>query len=200
MHLLKELTKEQLIAIYKENINNHFPTDEVKPIENIERMWDMGNYYGLAMYDASKEYEERNIDDLPLMGYAFFIKEKEGNMLLLDYFAIMEDYRSNGMGSVFLKEMRKIAEDYRGILLETEDVDFAKNIEEMQLRQRRDAFYERNGVIKTDIKSKVFGVNYAIWNYPVKENVSFSECRVSVEKVYRMVVPSDRYENLVEIW
>ncbi len=205
MYTIKELEKEQLLVIYKENINRHFPADEVKPLKKIEQIWEMGIYYGLAMYETSETCKEiknddnNNTEEISLVGYAFFIKELEGNMLLLDYFAIMEVYRSKGMGSIFLKEIKKIANSYRGILLETEDIDFAKTEEEVQIRKKRDRFYEYNGVIKTTIKSSVYGVNYAIWNYPVKENVSFSECKKSVERIYRTIVSEDKYKKFINI-
>ena len=96
--------------------------------------------------------------------------------------------------------MRDIAEDYKGILLETEDIDFSKDEEERSLRERRDGFYTRNGVIKTDVKSKLFGVNFAIWFYPVKEELGSSDCRKSLINIYRTIVPETMYEKCVEIW
>ncbi len=194
MYIIKELEKEELLTIYKENIDNHFPKDEIKPLKKIERMWEMGIYYGLAMYDVSTNNEE-----VSLIGYAFFIKDLEGNIILLDYFAIMEEYRSKGMGSAFLQEMKKIVNSYRAILLETEDVDKAKTIEERELRKKRDCFYERNGVIKTDVRSEVYGVHYAIWNYPVKENISFLECRESVKRIYKAIVSEEKYKKFIKI-
>ncbi len=201
MYQIKELEKEQLLTIYRENIDKHFPKDEIKTLKKIERIWEMGIYYGLAMYDVSKsnEKEELNIEQSPLIGYAFFIKDLEGNIILLDYFAILEEYRSKGMGSVFLQEMKKIVSSYRAILLETEDVDKAKTIEEAEIRKKRDYFYERNGVIKTDVRTEVYGVYYAIWNYPVKENISFLECRESVKRIYKAIFSEEKYKKFITI-
>lgn len=189
MYYIRELEKEQLLTIYRENIDKHFPKDEIKPLKKIERMCEMGIYYGLAMYDEQS----------PLIGYAFFIKDLEGNIILLDYFAVMEEYRSKGMGSKFLQEMKKIVGSYRAILLETEDVDKAKTIEEAEIRRKRDCFYEHNGVIKTDVRSEVYGVHYAIWNYPVREIVSFPECRESVKRIYKAIVSEEKYKKFIRI-
>ncbi len=203
MYLIKELSDSELLKMYQRYINEHFPADEVKPLETIERMVEMDYYYGLGLYDASEDFdgelEADWLEQLPLMGYAFFVKDTKENIMLLDYFAVLEEYRNDGWGSIFLSKMRDIAEDYRGILLETEDIDFAKDEEERSLRERRDDFYARNGVVKTDVKSKLFGVNFAIWFYPVKEELSFEDCRKSLINIYRTIVPESMYEKCVEI-
>ena len=200
MYLIKELPNEELLTLYQKYINSHFPADEVKPLETIERMLEMDCYYGLGLYNAEKNYADWDISELPLIGYAFFVKDKKENMLLLDYFAILEEYRNGGWGSIFLKQMKSMAETYRGILLETEDINFARDEEERQLRERRDSFYTRNGVIKTNVKSKLFGVNFAIWIYPVREEMSFTECRESLTNIYKTIVPEPQYNKFVEIW
>ena len=220
MYSIRELEKEQLLTIYRENIDKHFPKDEIKPLKKIEHMWDMGIYYGLAMYDMSKSKEEKvneekedlckeidiqiqkkefNKEQTNLIGYAFFIKDLESNLILLDYFAIIEEYRAKGMGSAFLQEMKKFVNSYRAILLETEDVDKARTVEEAELRKKRDCFYERNGVRKTDVRSEVYGVHYAIWNYPVKEEVSFLECRESIKRIYKAIVSEEKYKKFIRI-
>ena len=213
MYLIKELTDNEILEMYSKYINDHFPADEVKPLETIGRMLKEDFYYGLGLYDANGEYkteeeyenfkeecEEDVAEQLPLIGYAFFVKDTKENMLLLDYYAILEEYRNSGWGSIFLNQMRDIVEDYKGILLETEDIDFARDEVEKSLRERRDGFYARNGVIKTDVKSKLFGVNFAIWFYPVKEELTSSECRESLINIYKTIVPEHMYEKCVEIW
>ena len=204
MYIIKELSNSELLEMYQKYINDHFPADEVKPLETIERMLKEDFYYGLGLYDASEDFEEELeagwLEQLPLMGYAFFVTDTKENMLLLDYFAILEKYRNSGWGSIFLSKMKDIAEDYKGILLETEDVEFSKNEEERSLRERRDGFYARNGVVKTEVKSKLFGVNFAIWFYPVKEELTSSECRESLINIYKTIVPEAMYKKCVEIW
>ncbi len=204
MYVIKELSEHEILEMYQKYINSHFPADEVKPLETIERMLEEKFYYGLGLYNADEdfedEFEENVAEQLPLIGYAFFIRDTKENILLLDYFAILEEYRSGGWGSIFLNQMRDIAEDYRGILLETEDIDYSKDEEERRIRERRDGFYTRNGVMKTNVKSKLFGVNFAIWFYPVKEELSFADCRESLINIYKTIVPETMYEKCVEIW
>ncbi len=200
MYLIKELSDNEVLEMYQKYINSHFPAEEVKPLETIERMLEEGYYYGLGLFDADEKYADIGINDLPLIGYAFFVKDTKKKVLLLDYFAIKENYRNKGWGSIFLKKMKDMTQDYKGILLETEDIDFAKNEEERKLRERRDSFYTRNGVVKTNVKSKLFGVNFAIWIYQVKEKVDFEECRKSLINIYKTIVPETMYEKCVEIW
>lgn len=216
MYFVREFTKQQLLAVYRENINGHFPPDEAKPIESIERMLDMDCYFGLGMFEtentdsmvSSEEAAVQMADDTAggwkenaaLIGYAFFIQDKEENVLLLDYFAILEQHRSGGFGSIFLKEMKEKLGAYRGILLETEDIAFAENEQERKVRERRDRFYERNGIIKTEVRSKLFGVNYAIWSYSFGEELSEEACRRGLTNLYKIIVPEAEYEKYAKIW
>ena len=194
-YFVKKLTWEQMEKIYVEWIHEHFPEDEIKPLKSIQRMWDNGEYQALGMYEKTTAQGGAE----PLIGYAFFIMVKGGNQLLLDYLAIVEKYRSKGAGSIFLKEMKQQLTEYKGILIETEDIDCAQNEEERNIRQKRDAFYVRNGAVRTGIRSHVYGVDYVIWTLPIEKAVAEDECRDDLEKIYRTMVPGEKYEKFVMI-
>ena len=74
------------------------------------------------------------------------------------------EFRSQGLGGQSLAGLRELcACRGRYILLETEDVDYARNSKQKAERQRRDDFYRHNGCVKTDVKGTIFTVHYAIW-------------------------------------
>lgn len=192
-YVIKALTKEQMAEIYKRWIHEHFPENEVKPLKHIYRMWEQDSYCAMGMYDGEE-----------LVGYAFFAMAPERNMLLLDYLAVIENYRNLGAGSAFLQKLRQsFAEysgiSYKGILIETEDVEYAQDNAEREIRQKRDAFYERNGAIRTNVKGEVYGVHYAVWNLPISGNTGFEECREQMCAIYRMMVTGDKYQQFVKI-
>lgn len=181
-YTINSLTFEQTADIYNHYIHLHFPKEEIKPLKNIQRMWEAGAYRALGMYEQKK-------DSTVLIGYAFLALAPDCKMLLLDYLAIAEEYRGLGMGGIFLKEMQKRLPEFEGILIETEDIDFAANEEERQTRKNRDSFYERNGVIRTQIKSKIFTVHFANWQLPIHQPLSDAECKRNLEDIYQIMIP-----------
>lgn len=189
---VQDLTREQTGDIYRQWIGRHFPQDEIKPLKSIYRMWDMGAYRALGMY-------EKKADGLQLIGYAFFAMAEDCGLLLLDYLAIVEDYRGQGMGSIFLQEMKKRLKTYRGILIETEDIECAGDEEAYRIRQKRDSFYGQNGALRTGIKSVIYGVHYAIWNFPLASAASRRECAESLADIYKIVIPGEKYDKFVKI-
>ncbi len=191
-YIIQDLNVEQVADIYNKWIHLHFPQNEIKPLKNIQKMWSEGSYRALGMY----EQREENLD---LIGYAFFAMEHGYNLLLLDYLAVVEAYRGQGMGSIFLKEMQNRLQEFTGIIIETEDAAFASDEEELQARKRRDAFYERNGAIQTVIRSEIYGVHYAIWQLPVLKVVSDYVCKENLESIYKIMVSGEKYEKFVRI-
>ncbi len=191
-YVIQDLTIEQVADIYKQWIHLHFPEDEIKPLKNIQRMWDAGAYHALGMY-------QQKGGRLDLVGYAFLAMAYGSRLLLLDYLAIVEAYRRQGMGGAFLQEMQKRLQEFDGILIETEDVAFAKDDEERLMRKKRDLFYERNGVKGTAIKSEIYGVHYAIWNLPLSKHVNDEICQKNLESIYKIMVPGDKNKKFVKI-
>lgn len=153
---VEKLTPSQIKKIYTGPAVRHFPADERKPVEAIEKLLEDGMYMGLGMFD-----ENAGTDD-KLMAYALFTKGGE-EFVLLDYYAVLEEYRSGGVGSIFIKEMDSHFDGVRGMLLETEELESAANDEEFNIRQRRNSFYRRNDVVMSDVKSEAAGVRYNIW-------------------------------------
>lgn len=191
-YTITSLTFEQTADIYNHYMHLHFPKEEIKPLKNIQRMWEAGSYQALGMYAQREE-------SIELMGYAFLALAPDCKMLLLDYLAIAEKYRGLGMGSIFLKEMQKRLPEFDGILIETEDIDFATNDEERQVRKNRDSFYERNGVLRTRIKSKIFSVHFANWQLPINMTLSDAECKRNLEDIYKIMIPGAKNKLFVKI-
>lgn len=191
-YVIQDLTIEQVSDIYKKWIHLHFPQDEIKPLKNIQKMWEIGAYRALGMYEQKGE-------KLDFIGYAFLAMAPDCSMLLLDYLAIVEAYRGQGIGSIFLHEMQKRLQEFDGILIETEDVNFAYNKEELQARKKRNCFYEKNRAVRTIIKSEIYGVHYAIWNLPVSKPIDNEICKTNLENIYKIMIPGEKNEKFVKI-
>ena len=160
-YYVKLLSREETVSVYRQLAPLHFPEDELKPVSAIEALFDQNAYLGLGLYlqsDNSGMAEE----DHPLLGYALFLTIPKLDTVLLDYYAILEQYRDLGLGSIFLQELKNHFKDYHGIFIETEAPDSATDEEERLLRNRRNAFYYKNGAHRTDIACTLFGVPFNI--------------------------------------
>ncbi len=119
------LREEEAHFIYKKHLKHHFPADEVKPWKSISRMWADDCYFAVGVFEDRGDAPADAFDDL--RGYAFFVESPDCGACLLDYFAILPEYRDAGLGG---RTLQRLAELVRGkgkyILLETEDIDYAK--------------------------------------------------------------------------
>lgn len=171
---VKRLTEGEMLDIYTGPAKHHFPEAELKPLYAVKKLIENREYIGLGMFD----------DNAGLMAYALFTVSKDTDIILLDYYAVLEEYRSQGTGSIFLSEMKNVLKGVGGILLETEDIEFAVNEDEADIRRRRDSFYRRNGVSATGVKSGYCGVNYNIWYLPVDREIDTKTARSALESLY----------------
>lgn len=193
-YLAKPLSREQIIDVYRDIAPNHFPDDELKPLAAVEALLDQASYLGLGLFDASEEL---------LLGYALFLTVPGLDVALLDYYAILEQYRELGLGSIFIQKMRRHFRQYHGILIETEDPAFAANEEELQKRLRRDAFYRKNGARQTDISCTLFGVPYHIHYLETvaDQRADAGEktlpLREKLDALYRFMLSGEAYEHNV---
>lgn len=214
---VRPLNREQLLSVYRDIAPAHFPEEELKPLSAIESLLDTKSYLGLGLY--------RTQDD-SLLGYALFLTVSGLDVILLDYYAILEDYRDLGVGSIFIQEMRRHFDQFHGILIETEDPDCAATEEEHLLRVRRNAFYYKNGAHRTDISCALFGVPFTILflettscvsqkvpNCCVLSEVSKSRSgsslsgsvenplslRLKLDTIYRFMLPEESYAANV-VW
>lgn len=196
---IKVLTGEEILDIYTTHSIRHFPEDERKPVSSIRRMTMEGIYTGYGLY-LRKEPDK-------LSGYAFFTILPDKGCCLLDYFAIMEDYRSHGIGSFFLQHIKSSFQDIPGFLIESEDPDYAGNPSEYSIRCKRLAFYERNGAVFTGIKASVFGVPYRLLFFPLQHmEESPSKTVLSAQaiqsdfcSIYRRMVSPEAFETQIHI-
>uniref|UniRef100_UPI004056F5B2 hypothetical protein n=1 Tax=Acetatifactor sp. TaxID=1872090 RepID=UPI004056F5B2 len=214
---IRPLSCEEAVAIYRDIAPAHFPGNELKPVAAIESLYDRNAYLGLGLYETSASVTES--DTAPtnastgLLGYALFLTVPGTDAVLLDYYAILEEYRSLGLGSFFLQEMKKYFKDsseIQGILIETEDPAFAADQADALLRNRRNAFYHKNGAFLTGVACTLFGVPFQIHFMPTVQNEfdspgnsadlsNTASYRERMEALYRFMLPDSAYTQHV-IW
>lgn len=147
---IKELCFEQIEAIYNDHMKKDFPPDELFPLARMKTLLARKQYLCLGLSE----------NDIPV-GYAFYVTDGS-SAALGDYFAIFEKYRNSGLGTSALEAFNEYLSDFKLVLGEVEDPDYAADDNAKALMQRRIEFYRRNGLHITDIKVRTFGVNYLL--------------------------------------
>lgn len=181
--MIRELSIDRLPEMYERFVLPYFPSDEVKPLASMISMYEEGCYKVLAM--MSDEDEES------IAGCAFITIHPQAKACLLDYYAIDQKCRGKGYGSRMLQDIMKEGLADLPIMIETELVEKAENEEQRQERIRRNHFYEKNGAVRTELITDIFGVFYSIWILGRKDGYSVAE---EMEKCYRYMVPEGMYD------
>lgn len=183
---IRYLNLKEMEEIYEGPAKGHFPANERKPFKAIVRMHQAGCYEGLGLF-------ARDV----LVAYAFYVQTLDKEVRLLDYYAVMEEYRGTGIGSTFLGMMKEWYKDSHCIILETEDFLTASNEEEREIRQRRNAFYLRNGVIETNIHVSYFAADYQIFYLPVCGDKTQEQVLEDLKKIYGVMF-MEKAEELIK--
>lgn len=179
MSQMKIASVELVEELYTEFILPYFPKDEVKPLKSILRMVKTGLYKIIYI-------EENDV----VTGVAFLTTYPGGEVYLLDYLAVKEEYRSGGFGGKLLQACQE-ATDGKPVLIETEKVELAPDEETRRQREKRNLFYERNQAVKSGVVSKMFGVTYDNWCLDVKQRLSAEQVREEIANIYRFMVDND---------
>ena len=181
---MQKLDRERIAAIYEQYMTEDFPQDELKPLEMILRSEAAGTYVAYGFYVENA-----------LVAYAYLCGTagKPELPVLLDYLAVVKEHRSEGYGSAVLAMLKNQLP--QGMMIEAESITTAEDEEETRTRQRRVAFYERNGSVRQNFETTLFGVRYTIF---LLGGAKDANVRRDMETVYRgMVEPRFRLENVL---
>ena len=132
-----------------------------------------------------------------LCAYAYFSCTENGKYALLDYFAVKKDLRGTGIGSKTFPLLRTEMKDRDGLLLEVESVESAEAEEEVNIRRRRIAFYERCGCEMTKAKSLLYGVDFNILVLPIAQPVPEAKVVLhELENIYHVMFDDELYKRV----
>lgn len=183
---IRKLAKEEVETIYNTFMVNDFPADELKPLDRIIISMDNGIYECLGYFDGDE-----------LTSYALFVILDKN--YLLDYFAVLDGKRNEGLGSAFLKEL---SGDYlkgnKSFIIEVENPEFAESQDERNLMERRIGFYYRNGFKNTGIKAKLWSANFLIM-VPQNSDYATEDIRKNYISFYKNTLPPEMFRNNVFI-
>lgn len=150
-------TDEKRLKLIEDLYMRAFPKSERKPFKLMVQKQTEGTMELLSI-------EEENA----FLGLAIFAHDKD--IALLDYFAISDDMRGQGIGSRAIKALQKI---YAGKRFVLEIETTKKPCDDLEMREHRKAFYLRNGLHTMDFDVNLFGVEMEVLSNG--EHLNFEE-------------------------
>lgn len=186
--LLRELTRNELKALFDSRVYQDFHKEEIKPFDTTCALIDRGIYQCLGAF-AGQE----------LAAYAFVCRAGEGKVVLLDYYAVSGDMRGRGIGSTVISMLKERFRGLDGMVCEVEAVRASRSEEDRRVRERRIAFYERNGMHLAPLECTLFGVEYSIMSLPCGRELDGTELYHELDQIYRAMFPAELYCHKVNL-
>ena len=177
--MIRFMTKQELRDIYQDYMMNDFPDDERKPLNVIESRFKKNQNYCLVYFE----------EDV-IKGYA--ILETGQKSLLMDYFAVIESYRNQGIGTKFLCEMKEYFREYDALFVESECAYD-------EISQKRLDFYQKAGFVISGLQVHLYHVDYELMVLPLKADVVPLEVRRMMEEIYEKIYP-ESFRTLFLKW
>lgn len=183
---LRLCSQKDIESIYNNHIINDFPPDEVKPLKRILLLCEKNLYFVYGIYEEEK-----------LISYAFISGAPNCDYVLLDYLAVVSGRRGIGIGSRAMKLLKEeICKTKTGILLESENPDFAHDEKDKKTRERRIKFYQNCGFELTKMQSCLFGVEYKIMVYANKTPSTLSVTHAITDLYQSLIAEKHLKENV----
>ncbi len=190
MLFCRALETQEICSVYQQYLVNDFLPEERKPLDRILTALQEQKYWCFGCFEGDT-----------LVAYAFFVGQmQEGKRyFLLDYFAVIDGRRGEGIGSQFLRLLQDSIRIANVMICEV-NLPSPDNAAEMQEYHRRMTFYERGGFVKTGVTTKAFGVPYVLLEYLQGKPHTAEKIREAYGELYRIVLPETLYQTQIQIF
>lgn len=160
-----------------------FPEEERKSIKQIEVGYKKGYVKVIKIMHQNQ-----------LVGFMKVNRVKENGYIILDYLAILPEYRDNQFGTKALKLLLEEEKESKGIFIEIEKVGLGRNEKENLARQKRKCFYEKVGFKELNFDLFLFNVVYTpllFSNIQENEDVIID----NILEIYEAITGKERIER-----
>ena len=182
--MLRKIKFKEFKDLYRKHIIKDFPKNERPNLEGFRKRMLKNN-------EEVYIFEEDGIDK----GYCIIHQLKE--YILVAFLAVYKENRGKGTGTKILKEIQEKYSNKKGILLEVEDPDFAKNNKEKNIQEKRIKFYEKsNFKIVKNLKEKLYTVNLKIMVYEFKKT-DVKEIENTIKEFYYTVIDKKMQKYII---
>jgi len=173
--MLRKIKFKEFKDLYRKHIIKDFPKNERPNLEVFRKRM-------LKKNEEVYIFEEDGIDK----GYCIIYQLKE--YILVTFLAVYKENRGKGTGTKILKEIQEKYSNKKGILLEVEDPDFAKNNKEKNIQEKRIKFYEKsNFKVLKNLRAKPYTVNFKIMIYELQK-ADIKEIENNIREFYYAVI------------
>lgn len=164
-----------------------FPEEERKPLKLLNSSYKK-NYTKIIEILYKNE----------IVGFMILNKVKDKGYELLDYFAILPQYRNLKIGTKALQKLLEQEENNKGIFIEIEKVGLGKDKEENLIRERRRNFYEKVGFRKLNFDIFLYDVIYTPYIF---SNIKDDEDIIIAEilNIYEAISGKEKIKQNCEI-
>ena len=139
------LTASELTRVYLDEMRRDFPPTELKPLSVILNSEAAGEAHTWGVFDGET-----------LVAYLLMVHPKGASAVLLDYFAVLPQYRASGIGGRLLAKLPE-KEENAAILIESE---LPEKADDPAMAVRRLGFYARCGAKDIGWTEKLFGASW----------------------------------------
>jgi len=186
---IRLLTLEEIHTVYHVYMIDDFGEMELKPFGRIEADFAAGKYEGYGLFEGKM-----------IISYALFVITDTG-VALLDYLGVREDLRDQGYGTKTLQMLEPELTKYDMMIVEVENPFFAEGEEDRTEKERRIAFYTKNGFVPTGVDVQLFTVEYSILEFvgTTRKPHDPDSVRAAYRELYKRMVGDALYSKFVII-
>ena len=185
---LRELTADEMRAIYNSHMIHVFPENELKPCDSIYNEMLEDKFLACGLYAGGE-----------LVAYMFIACIPGRQQLFGQYVVVKEEYRSMGVGGVLLDRVCERYSGYRCIMADVEDPEFPLDDDDFIQRERRMRFYLRNGFRHTRVKGHVYGVDYEVIVRNISAEVGDAEVFEAANAIYESMADPSAFPEMFQV-
>ncbi|KNY28924.1 GNAT family N-acetyltransferase [Pseudobacteroides cellulosolvens] len=146
---IRKINDKELIDVYK-HIKKDFAPDEYAPYEVLYHQVQNGEQEGMILCKDEQD-----------VAYAICAGSSPNGFVLISLLAVYEQFRCQGIGSVFLNKLGSKYSNKSGIIVEVEKPEESSSKEERDCRKKRIEFYKKAGFCL------IPNIDYSIWDVPM---------------------------------
>lgn len=147
--MIRKMNLEEFKNIYM-RIEHDFAEGEYAPFAVLAKQLEKGVQKGYIFRYSKKD-----------VAYSICADGCSNGYMLISLLAVYEEFRGQGLGSVFLEALMNGYSQNQGIIVEVEKPENSRSKEERVLREKRINFYQNAGFYLLP------DVDYTIWDVPM---------------------------------
>ena len=183
----RRLNETELTKVYLDEMRRDFPPSELKPLSMILNSEASGAAHTWGVFDGET-----------LAAYLLMVRPAGSRVSQLDYFAVLPEYRSAGLGAQLLADLPQHERGAQAILIEAECPDKA---EDEAMAVRRLGFYARCGAVDTGWTEHLFDAWFRVLVLPAEgETLDAETANKELADCYSRVMGADKWRRYVQLY